>query len=104
MVEVIISSVAAFIGTDIDDLLVLMFLFSQAAGKKDSLRIVGGRTLAGGLCNGYGDHRMVMSAAVAAFEASGDVMIEGAEAVSKSYPMFFEDLDKIGITVRREKG
>jgi 3-phosphoshikimate 1-carboxyvinyltransferase len=82
---------------------ILSGLGAEIYEEEDSLRIVGGRTLAGGLCNGYGDHRMVMSAAVAAFEASGDVMIEGAEAVSKSYPIFFEDLEKIGITVRREK-
>ncbi|MBE6631260.1 MAG: 3-phosphoshikimate 1-carboxyvinyltransferase [Ruminococcaceae bacterium] len=69
---------------------------------EDSLRIVGGKHLRGGACDGYGDHRMVMSAAVASFAASGEVSIYGAEAISKSYPLFFEDLEKMGISVIKE--
>lgn len=37
------------------------------------------------------DHRTAMSAAVLAFYAEGCSVIERAEAVSKSYPRFFED-------------
>lgn len=50
---------------------------------------VEGSPLTGGTVNGAGDHRIVMSAAVAALRAAGDVCITGAEAVAKSYPSFF---------------
>lgn len=43
----------------------------------------------------HGDHRMAMSLAVAALRSDGAVTIEGAECVAKSYPEFFEDLEKL---------
>lgn len=46
------------------------------------------------LC-GHNDHRVVMSLAVLCSIFGG--IIEGAEAISKSYPDFFGDLEKIGI-------
>ncbi len=56
----------------------------------DGLLIHGGKPLAGGTVSGAGDHRIVMSAAVAALLCEGPVTILGAEAVKKSYPLFFE--------------
>lgn len=47
------------------------------------------------LC-GHNDHRIVMSLAVILTEFGGE--IDGCEAVSKSYPGFFEDIKKLGIT------
>ena len=44
---------------------------------------------------GHNDHRIVMSLAVIATLYGG--IIEGAEAVAKSYPDFFSDLKKLGI-------
>ena len=38
---------------------------------------------------------MAMSLAVAALRADGEITIEGAESVAKSYPGFFEDLEHI---------
>lgn len=46
--------------------------------------------LSGGQVDGARDHRIVMSAAVAAAVCSQPVTICGAEAVNKSYPGFFE--------------
>ena len=46
------------------------------------------------LC-GHNDHRVVMSLAVLCSIFGG--VIEGAEAISKSYPAFFENLEKLGI-------
>ncbi|MDR2091407.1 MAG: 3-phosphoshikimate 1-carboxyvinyltransferase [Clostridiales bacterium] len=43
--------------------------------------------------DGYNDHRMVMSAAVAGLICRSSAEIVGAEAVNKSYPDFFEDLE-----------
>ena len=46
---------------------------------------------------GHNDHRIVMSLAVILTLIGGE--IEGAEAVSKSYPDFFEHLEKLGIDI-----
>ena len=58
----------------------------------DGLTVTGGTPLTGGTVEGAGDHRIVMSAAVAALTASGAVTITGTEAVSKSYPNFFKEV------------
>lgn len=50
----------------------------------------------GGVVDSYGDHRIVMAGAVLATAVDGDVIIKGAEAVTKSYPAFFEDYKNIG--------
>lgn len=57
---------------------------------------VKGCQLHGGEVDGAGDHRIVMAAAMAASLCDGDVVINGAEAVTKSYPSFFEDYKKLG--------
>ena len=43
----------------------------------------------------HNDHRIAMSIAVSALRCKGEVVIENAECVEKSYPTFFEDLDSI---------
>ena len=48
------------------------------------------------LC-GHNDHRVVMSLAVLASRFGG--VIEGAEAVSKSYPDFFDRMKEVGLEV-----
>lgn len=58
--------------------------------------IIQGGPLTGGTVNGYGDHRIVMAAAVAASVCREPVTITGAEAVRKSYPNFFEDYSALG--------
>ena len=52
--------------------------------------------------SGANDHRIVMSAAIAALRTKGDVTIEGAQAVRKSYPHFFEDFSLLGGQVTLE--
>ena len=47
--------------------------------------------------NGQNDHRIVMMLAVMASVYGG--CIDGIEAVSKSYPNFFNDIKKLGIEV-----
>ena len=44
----------------------------------------------------HGDHRIAMSAAIAATAANGPITILGAESVAKSYPSFWEDYQKLG--------
>lgn len=50
--------------------------------------------------SGHNDHRVVMSLAVLLTAFGGT--IEGAEAVKKSYPKFFDDLISVGAEVRFE--
>ncbi|MDR1892769.1 MAG: 3-phosphoshikimate 1-carboxyvinyltransferase [Oscillospiraceae bacterium] len=61
----------------------------------DCLRIVGGKPK-GAVFSGFGDHRIVMAFAVLAAYAEGDSVIEGAEAVRKSFPGFFERIKELG--------
>ena len=63
--------------------------------KKDSI-IINGSKVSGGKVDGANDHRIVMAFAIAAAFANGDTIITGSEAVSKSYPEFFRDFQKIG--------
>lgn len=62
----------------------------------DGLEIIPTNGLNGGTIDSYGDHRIVMAAAIAALNCKGDVIIKGAEAAEKSYPTFFEDYVKLG--------
>ena len=43
----------------------------------------------------HGDHRIAMACAVAVLNGNCEVEIDSAEAVSKSYPDFFEDLEQL---------
>jgi len=47
----------------------------------------------------HSDHRLAMSFTLAALFADSDSIINGAEAVTKSYPRFFTDLAKLGAKV-----
>ena len=64
--------------------------------QEDVMRIRGGRIRAARV-QSHGDHRMAMSMAVAGLLSDGEMTIEDAECVAKSYPGFFEDLEKIRI-------
>ncbi|MEG6617265.1 3-phosphoshikimate 1-carboxyvinyltransferase [Peptococcaceae bacterium 1198_IL3148] len=64
--------------------------------KQDGLVIRGGKPLQGGVVNGFGDHRIVMSMAIAAMLCQHELIIEGAEAINKSYPQFFEHYKMLG--------
>ncbi len=44
----------------------------------------------------FGDHRIAMSAAIAATVADGPVTIANADCVSKSYPSFWEEYRRLG--------
>lgn len=59
----------------------------------DSMYIQGVDVLHGGTIHSNGDHRIAMAFAVAGMFSDGSVAIEGAEAVSKSYPAFWEHLN-----------
>lgn len=71
-------------------------LGGNAIKTDDGMEIVGTGKLSGGCVDGFGDHRIVMSAAIASCICENDVEITGAEAVKKSYPTFFEDFKRLG--------
>lgn len=60
-----------------------------------NLMVVNGTSIKSAITNSHGDHRIAMACAVAALSANGNVEIENAEAVNKSYPNFFDDLYKM---------
>jgi 3-phosphoshikimate 1-carboxyvinyltransferase len=45
------------------------------------------------------DHRIAMACAVAALNAEGEMTIEEAEAINKSYPDFYSDLKSLGASL-----
>ena len=62
---------------------------------EDGMTVEGGRGVHGGDVQSFGDHRLAMALAAAALAGSGDVRIAGAEAVSVSYPAFWQHLEQI---------
>ena len=65
----------------------------------DGLTVEGVRALRGGSVSSHNDHRIAMSAAVAASVCESAVEIDGAEAVNKSYPAFWEDASSLGAKI-----
>jgi len=63
----------------------------------DGLIIRGVPRLSGGTVDTAGDHRIAMSGAVAALVCDHPVTITGAECVAKSYPRFWEELERIRV-------
>lgn len=62
---------------------------------KDEMIIYGGYSVPTVELNGWKDHRIVMACAVALTKLGGT--IDGCEAITKSYPNFFKDLQSVGI-------
>ncbi len=54
--------------------------------------IIEGYPLSGGKVDSKNDHRIAMSAAVAAFSTENEVTVINAEAVNKSYPSFWDEI------------
>ena len=63
---------------------------------EDGLIIQGCKGLKGGSVDSANDHRIAMSAAVAAIACDEAVTVIGAEAVEKSYPLFWKDYETLG--------
>ena len=70
-------------------------LGAQAEETADGLKIFGGKPLTGGTTSSHNDHRIAMAAAVAGSLCTAPVILHGAEAVEKSYPHFWEDLETL---------
>ena len=79
-----VSEVIRTLGGDIEEL-------------KDGLIIKGTGILKGGNVSSFNDHRIAMMASIASLICKDKVIIEGADAVNKSYPDFYKDLEMLGL-------
>ena len=67
---------------------------------QDNLMIIkGGTGIQGASVHARHDHRIAMACAVAALKANGPVEIAEAEAINKSYPNFYEQLQALGANI-----
>ncbi len=64
--------------------------------RTDGFRVAGGQRPNSGSVDAHGDHRIAMTAAVAATLGTGPVDIAGFAAVGTSYPSFLDDLAALG--------
>ena len=76
----------------------LSHLGARIIEHEDGLTIDGVSRLRGGTVSAFGDHRIAMSAAVASAVCDAPLWIEGAEAVEKSYPSFWNTMNVLGMS------
>lgn len=77
-------------------------LGGEVTEMRDGLIIYGKESLPGGMTHSRGDHRIAMAAAIASIGCTGEVVIENAEAINKSYPRFFTDFAILGGRFKEE--
>ncbi len=70
-------------------------LGGRAEATEDTLRVYPAR-LSGGTVDAANDHRIAMSAAIAATVCSGPVTLLGAQCTEKSYPAFWQEYSRLG--------
>lgn len=68
----------------------------------DGLIINGFKQFKGGKVDGWNDHRIVMALAIASSRCEGVIEIVGYDAVTKSYPEFWDDLKSLGGKIKWE--
>jgi 3-phosphoshikimate 1-carboxyvinyltransferase len=67
--------------------------------QNDDMLVNGGSQIKAATVHSRHDHRIAMACAVAALKANGEVVIEEAHAINKSYPDFYAHLQKLGASV-----
>ena len=70
--------------------------------ENDEMFIEGGGKIKGGIVHSHHDHRIAMACAVAGLNATAELFIHEAEAINKSYPDFYADMQKIGASIKME--
>lgn len=68
----------------------------QLSEDQTALIITGGKQPISCIVDSCNDHRVVMMASILASYATGPVIITHAEAINKSYPLFFEHFKQLG--------
>lgn len=63
--------------------------------ENDDLLVHGTGTVTGGVIHSFNDHRIAMAACIAACISTEKITIENADAVKKSYPLFFKNLETL---------
>lgn len=66
----------------------------------DIMHIHGKNSIEGGKVNSHNDHRIAMCFAIAGLFSDDEIEINGAEAVAKSYPTFWVDLEGLFVDSR----
>lgn len=98
--KTVIKNVSRLRHKESDRILSTVEMINALGGKaeetKNEIIITGVEKLCGGTVDSFNDHRIVMAAAVAAAKCTGKVTIKNAEAVSKSYPDFFDVYNSLG--------
>ena len=61
----------------------------------DMMLITGNNEVKGAIVESHHDHRIAMACAVAALKATGETTIHHGEAINKSYPDFYDHLQKL---------
>ena len=82
-----------------DRVATVMEMIENLGGKADATEntlTVFGAGLKGGTVSSHNDHRIAMAAAIAATVCTAPVTVMGAEAVSKSYPRFWDEFRRLG--------
>jgi 3-phosphoshikimate 1-carboxyvinyltransferase len=62
--------------------------------------VYGGGPINGAEVHSHHDHRIAMACAIVALKANSEVVINEAQAVSKSYPDFFDHLKQLGVKIK----
>ncbi|AOE50077.1 3-phosphoshikimate 1-carboxyvinyltransferase [Kangiella sediminilitoris] len=73
-------------------------LGAEITYSKDSITVTGGQNLQATTLSSCHDHRLAMSFALIGIRIPG-IVIEDAQAVEKSFPLYWDYLEKIGIEV-----
>ena len=79
---------------------VIETLGGEASELADGIIIKGGG-LKGGAVHGFGDHRVVMSAAIAGLAAPNGVSVDTAEAMAVTFPDFSERMASLGADMEK---
>jgi 3-phosphoshikimate 1-carboxyvinyltransferase len=69
--------------------------------QEDLMLINGGTVVKAATTHSHHDHRIAMACAVAGLKAAGEIVMEEAEAINKSYPEFYDHLEKLGAIIKR---
>lgn len=68
--------------------------------QQDTLCIHGGLPQGNATIQSYNDHRIAMAATIAGLHTIDSINITEADCVAKSYPRFFEDIQKLGGNIK----
>ncbi len=66
----------------------------------DEMKISGSGSVNGATVHSNHDHRIAMACAVAGLHAKGNTVIHEAQAVNKSYPSFYTDMQMLNTSLQ----